>query len=121
LPLSTKVPVLWLGTAERISAIAEMNHPGVWIFGDLDTNDRLHGMGIVVAYAGRTGHAQWIAPPVQRLLLQANFVAFTVYSCVPFIAGIGSGVVTKATHSRAQLAAIYTHSDDRFDVLQTHA
>ena len=29
------VPVLWLGTAERISAIVEMNHPGVWIMGDL--------------------------------------------------------------------------------------
>jgi hypothetical protein len=80
-PLPTKVPVLWLGTAERISAIAEMNHPGIWIFGELDSDDRPHGMAIVVAYAGRTGHAQWIAPPVQRLLLQANFVAFTLHSC----------------------------------------
>ena len=57
------VPVLWLGTAERISAIVEMNHPGVWIMGDLDNDDRRHGMGIVVEYAGRTGKAQWIAPP----------------------------------------------------------
>jgi FtsP/CotA-like multicopper oxidase with cupredoxin domain len=24
-----EVPALWLGTAERISAIVEMNHPGV--------------------------------------------------------------------------------------------
>src|SRR5205814_6202838 len=30
-----QVPVLSLGTAERISAIVEMNHPGVWIMGDL--------------------------------------------------------------------------------------
>ncbi len=33
-PNPAKVPVLWLGTAERISAIVEMNHPGVWILGD---------------------------------------------------------------------------------------
>ena len=61
-PNPTRVPVLWLGTAERISAIVEMNHPGVWILGDLDNDDRPHGMGIIVEYAGRTGKAQWIAP-----------------------------------------------------------
>jgi FtsP/CotA-like multicopper oxidase with cupredoxin domain len=65
-PNPTKVPVLWIGTAERISAIVEMNHPGVWILGDLDNDDRPHGMGIVVEYAGRAGHAQWIAPPPLR-------------------------------------------------------
>jgi FtsP/CotA-like multicopper oxidase with cupredoxin domain len=43
-----------------------MNHPGVWILGDLDNDDRPHGMGIVVEYAGRAGKAQWIAPPPFR-------------------------------------------------------
>jgi FtsP/CotA-like multicopper oxidase with cupredoxin domain len=62
-PTPASVPVLWLGTAERISAIVEMNHPGVWIMGDLDNDDRHHGMGIVVEYAGQKGKAQWIAPP----------------------------------------------------------
>src|SRR5882724_2643395 len=62
-PNPAQVPVLWLGTAERISAIVEMNHPGVWVMGDLADDDRRHGMGIVVEYAGRTGKAQWIAPP----------------------------------------------------------
>jgi FtsP/CotA-like multicopper oxidase with cupredoxin domain len=62
-PISARVPVLWLGTAERISAIVEMNHPGVWIMGDLADDDRNHGMGIVVEYANRIGKAQWIAPP----------------------------------------------------------
>jgi FtsP/CotA-like multicopper oxidase with cupredoxin domain len=62
-PHRVKVPVLWLGTAERISAIVEMNHPGVWILGDLDNDDRRHGMGIVMEYAGRTGKPAWIAPP----------------------------------------------------------
>jgi FtsP/CotA-like multicopper oxidase with cupredoxin domain len=56
------VPVLWLGTAERVSAIVEMNHPGVWVLGDLDDEDRKRGMGIVVEYAGRAGKGQWIAP-----------------------------------------------------------
>lgn len=62
-PNPTFVPVLWLGTAERISAIVHMTHPGVWILGDLADDDRRNGMGIVVEYAGRTGKAQWIAPP----------------------------------------------------------
>jgi FtsP/CotA-like multicopper oxidase with cupredoxin domain len=65
-PHPAKVPVLWLGTAERISATVEMNHPGVWILGDLDNQDRPHGMGIIVEYAGRAGKARWIAPPPFR-------------------------------------------------------
>jgi FtsP/CotA-like multicopper oxidase with cupredoxin domain len=65
-PNPATVPVLWLGTAERVSAIVEMNHPGVWIMGDTDDDDRRHGMGIVVEYAGHAGKAQWIAPPTSR-------------------------------------------------------
>ena len=61
-PTPADVPVLWLGTAERISAIVEMNHPGVWVMGDLADDDRRHGMGIVVEYAGRKGKPQWIKP-----------------------------------------------------------
>ena len=61
-PAPARVPVLWLGTAERVSAIVEMNHPGVWIMGDLDDDDRRHGMGIVVEYAGRKGRPQWVKP-----------------------------------------------------------
>ena len=62
-PNPARVPVLWLGTAERVSAIVEMNHPGVWILGDLADDDRRHGMGIVVEYAGRSGKPAWAAPP----------------------------------------------------------
>jgi FtsP/CotA-like multicopper oxidase with cupredoxin domain len=57
------VPVLWLGAAERISAIVELSSPGVWILGDLSDDDRRAGMGIVVEYAGRTGEPQWAPPP----------------------------------------------------------
>ena len=55
IPKPVQVPGLWLGTAERVSAIVEMNHPGIWIMGDLADDDRHHGMGIVVEYAGREG------------------------------------------------------------------
>jgi FtsP/CotA-like multicopper oxidase with cupredoxin domain len=61
-PTSAEVPVLWLGTAERISAIVEMNHPGVWTLGDLADDDRGHGMGIVVEYAGQKGKPVWTPP-----------------------------------------------------------
>ena len=61
-PNPASVPALWLGTAERISAIVEMKHPGVWILGDLADDDRRHGMGIVVEYAGQAGKPAWTAP-----------------------------------------------------------
>lgn len=61
-PTQAEVPVLWLGTAERVSAVVEMTHPGVWILGDLADDDRGHGMGIVVEYAGSSGKPQWSAP-----------------------------------------------------------
>ncbi len=61
-PMQAEVPVLWLGTAERISAIVEMKHPGVWVMGDLSNDDRGHGMGIVVEYANAKGKPQWSEP-----------------------------------------------------------
>ncbi len=65
-PAPATAPVLWIGTAERISAIVEMNHPGIWILGDLADDDRHHGMGIVIEYAGRTGKPLWLAPSKAR-------------------------------------------------------
>jgi FtsP/CotA-like multicopper oxidase with cupredoxin domain len=61
-PAPAEVPVLWLGTAERISAIVEMNHPGIFVLGDLSDDDRSRGMGIVVEYSGRKGKPQWVKP-----------------------------------------------------------
>ena len=61
-PNPAEVPVLWIGTAERISAIVEMNRPGVWILGDLTDDDRERGMGVVVEYAGHPGKPKWEAP-----------------------------------------------------------
>ena len=62
IPKPVSVPGLWLGTAERVSAIVEMNHPGIWIMGDMADDDRHHGMGTVVEYAGQKGKPQWVAP-----------------------------------------------------------
>jgi FtsP/CotA-like multicopper oxidase with cupredoxin domain len=62
-PNPAPVPVLWLGAAERISALVTMTNPGVWVLGDLSDDDRGHGMGVVVEYAGRGGDPQWAAPP----------------------------------------------------------
>jgi FtsP/CotA-like multicopper oxidase with cupredoxin domain len=61
-PTPGDVPVLWLGTAERISAIVTMNRPGVWVMGDVADDDRRRGMGIVIEYAGRSGKPQWVKP-----------------------------------------------------------
>lgn len=61
-PTPVEVPVLWLGTAERISAIVQMNRPGVWILGDLDDDDRRHGMGMIIEYGGQRGKPQWAKP-----------------------------------------------------------
>jgi FtsP/CotA-like multicopper oxidase with cupredoxin domain len=65
-PNPASVPVLWLGTAERISAIVEMDNPGAWILGDTSDDDRGSGMGIVVEYAGASGPPQWSAPPKSK-------------------------------------------------------
>jgi FtsP/CotA-like multicopper oxidase with cupredoxin domain len=61
-PTPAAVPVLWLGTAERVSAIVEMREPGVWVLGDTIDEDRKRGMGVVVEYADRTGEPQWTKP-----------------------------------------------------------
>jgi len=71
-PKAATVPVLWLGPAERISATVAMNHPGVWVLGDLDNDDRQHGMGIAVEYAGRSGKPVWL-PPAKFMWNYARF------------------------------------------------
>jgi FtsP/CotA-like multicopper oxidase with cupredoxin domain len=65
-PHPSEVPVLWIGPAERVSAIVEMKEPGVWVLGDLLDEDRQRGMGVVVEYAGQTGEPQWQKPPASR-------------------------------------------------------
>jgi FtsP/CotA-like multicopper oxidase with cupredoxin domain len=61
-PVHADVPVLWIGTGERVSAVVEMKRPGVWVMGDVG-DDREHGMGIVVEYAGASGKPRWRPAP----------------------------------------------------------
>jgi FtsP/CotA-like multicopper oxidase with cupredoxin domain len=62
-PVIQNVPVLDLAQGERVDAIVEMNAPGVWTFGELDSFQRAAGAGIVVEYAGSKGEPQWTSPP----------------------------------------------------------
>jgi FtsP/CotA-like multicopper oxidase with cupredoxin domain len=62
LPVPRVVDQLYLGVAERIDAIVEMNAPGVWALGSASRADREMGLGRVVEYAGRTGEPVWADP-----------------------------------------------------------
>jgi FtsP/CotA-like multicopper oxidase with cupredoxin domain len=61
-PTPASVNRLQLGVAERIDAIVEMNHPGVWVLGATDDAERSSGLGVAIEYAGHKGKARWISP-----------------------------------------------------------
>ena len=56
------VSMLRLAPAERVTAVVEMNHPGVWVLGEVRKHVMAAGMGIVVEYAGATGEPRWDQP-----------------------------------------------------------
>ena len=58
-PRPSRVSVLELGVGERVDAIVEMNHPGVWVLGSLADDVRKSGLGIRVEYALRQGEPQY--------------------------------------------------------------
>jgi FtsP/CotA-like multicopper oxidase with cupredoxin domain len=60
---SQTVDMLRLAPAERVSAIVQMNAPGVWVLGEVRKHLQAAGMGIVVEYANATGAPKWIQPP----------------------------------------------------------
>ena len=61
-PTPQLVEMLRLAPAERVSALVEMNAPGVWVFGEVRKHVQAAGMGIVVEYAGASGKAVWNQP-----------------------------------------------------------
>jgi FtsP/CotA-like multicopper oxidase with cupredoxin domain len=61
-PRQQTVRMLRLSPAERVSAIVEMNHPGVWVLGEVRKHIQAAGMGLVVEYQGQTGQPQWVQP-----------------------------------------------------------
>jgi FtsP/CotA-like multicopper oxidase with cupredoxin domain len=61
-PSPQTVEMLRLAPAERVSAVVEMNAPGVWVFGEVRKHIQSSGMGIVVEYAGASGKPVWHQP-----------------------------------------------------------
>lgn len=61
-PQPQTVSMLRLSPAERVSAIVEMNNPGVWVLGEVRKHIQATGMGIVVEYANATGKPVWTQP-----------------------------------------------------------
>ena len=61
-PTPQTVEMLRLSPAERVSALVEMNAPGMWIFGEVRKHVQASGMGIVVEYAGASGKPVWNQP-----------------------------------------------------------
>lgn len=61
-PQPQRVPMLRLAPAERVSALVEMDHPGIWVMGEVRKHIMAAGMGIVVEYAGSSGKPRWGQP-----------------------------------------------------------
>jgi len=61
-PSPKSVTMLRLAPAERVSAIVEMNNPGVWVLGEVRKHIRAAGMGIVIEFAEKNGEPQWQQP-----------------------------------------------------------
>jgi FtsP/CotA-like multicopper oxidase with cupredoxin domain len=62
-PTPKEVPMLRLAPAERVSALVEMNNPGVWVLGEVRKHVQSLGMAIAVEYENRGGPARWQQPP----------------------------------------------------------
>ncbi len=61
-PASQTVKMLRLSPAERVSAVVEMDNPGVWVLGEARRHVQATGMGVVVEYANSTGKPVWTQP-----------------------------------------------------------
>jgi FtsP/CotA-like multicopper oxidase with cupredoxin domain len=61
-PQPQSVTILRLAPAERVSAIVEMNSPGIWVLGEVRKHVQASGMGIVIEYANATGKPVWNQP-----------------------------------------------------------
>jgi len=72
-PQPRVVPMLRLAPAERVSAVVEMNNPGVWVMGEVRKHIMAAGLGIVIEYAGSSGERQWIEPAS----LSWDYLSFT--------------------------------------------
>jgi len=65
-PTACTVPMLRLAPAERISAVVEMNNPGVWVLGEVRKHVQAIGMAMSVEYENRSGPQRWQQPSALR-------------------------------------------------------
>jgi len=63
-PVPSPQPIdqILIGPGERVDAYVEMNRPGVWIMGAIETRIRNAGLGIVIEYANQRWQPVWIPP-----------------------------------------------------------
>ena len=61
-PEPQTVQMLRLAPAERVSAVVEMNSPGVWTLGEVRKHIQAAGMGIAIEYEGMSGKPAWNQP-----------------------------------------------------------
>ena len=61
-PSPRTIPMLRLAPAERVSALVEMNNPGVWVLGEVRKHVQALGMAVAVEYENRAGAARWEQP-----------------------------------------------------------
>jgi len=61
-PTPRTVSMLRLAPAERISAMVEMNNPGVWVLGEVRKHVRALGMAVAVEYESKSGPPRWEQP-----------------------------------------------------------
>jgi FtsP/CotA-like multicopper oxidase with cupredoxin domain len=61
-PTPCAVPMLRLAPAERVSAVVEMNNPGVWVLGEVRKHVQALGMAMAVEYENKGGPARWKQP-----------------------------------------------------------
>jgi FtsP/CotA-like multicopper oxidase with cupredoxin domain len=61
-PTPRTVPMLRLAPAERVSAVVDMNNPGVWVLGEVRKHVQALGMAVAVEYENKSGLARWEQP-----------------------------------------------------------
>jgi FtsP/CotA-like multicopper oxidase with cupredoxin domain len=61
-PSPREIPMLRLAPAERVSAVVEMNNPGVWVLGEVRKHVQALGMAVAVEYESKSGPARWEQP-----------------------------------------------------------
>ena len=61
-PAPRTIRMLRLAPAERISAVVEMNNPGVWVLGEVRKHVQALGMAVAVEYENQNGKARWEQP-----------------------------------------------------------